>query len=201
MDTAAASQPPSLLRQLRLTTADQHRELDGALNITGPAFDRWAYRRLLEGFYGLHAAWEPRAIAQFASVLPGFYEHRRKLPLLEQDLLSLGASAEEIAALPVCVELAEPTSFSATLGTAYVLEGSTLGGQLLSRHFLSALGVRPDCGGAYFHGYGENTGGMWRDFGQMLETFAALTAIHDEVVEAAKQTFAIVHRWLLERNE
>ena len=189
------------MRQLRFATAAQHRELDGALNTTGPAFDAWAYRRLLEGFYGLHVTWEPRAVAQFASVLPGFYERRRKLPLLHQDLLSLGASADEIAALPVCVELAEPTTFSTTLGTAYVLEGSTLGGHLLSRQFHNALGVRPERGGAYFHGYGENTGGMWREFGQMLESFATLTAIHDEVLKGAKETFAIVHRWLLERDE
>ena len=201
MDTAVSSHPPHLLKQLRLATAQQHRNLDGALNITNPAFDRWAYQELLKGFYGLHAAWEPRATAQFGSVIPGFYDRRRKLHLLEQDLVALGLTRDAITKIPVCEELARPTSFSAALGTAYVLEGSTLGGQILSRHFAKSLGVGPNHGGSYFHGYGDNTGEMWREFGQMMESYAALTAIHEEVLEGAKQTFSIVHRWLLGRDE
>jgi hypothetical protein len=42
---------------------------------------------------------------------------------------------------------------------------------------------------------------MWKEFGQLIENFAALTAIHEEIVSGAKQTFAIVHHWLVERYE
>lgn len=201
MDTAVSSHPPHLLKQLRLATAEQHRNLDGALNIKNPALDRCAYLELLKGFYGLHAAWEPRATAQFNSVIPGFYDRRRKLHLLEQDLMALGLTHDSIAEVPVCEELACLTSFSAALGTAYVLEGSTLGGQILSRHFARSLGIGPNDGGSYFHGYGDKTGEMWREFGQMMESYAALTAIHEEVLEGAKRTFLIVHEWLLGRDE
>ena len=199
--TAAANPPRNLLRQLRIATAEQHRKLDGALNLTSPGFDLWAYRRLLESFWGLHAAWEPRAVAQFSSVMAGFYDARRKLHLIEHDLLNLGHSAEEISALPLCEALARPTSFSETLGTAYVIEGSMLGGQLLSRHFAQTLELRPDRGCSYFAGYGDLTAAMWKDFGQAVASFAALTAIHEEIVSGARKTFTTVHHWLVERHE
>ena len=133
--------------------------------------------------------------------MPGFYDHRRKMPLIEQDLLFLGVSAEQIAALPLCAGLAVSTSFASTLGAAYVLEGSTLGGQILSRHFAESLGLRSDTGAAYLNGYREETGRMWREFVQMLESFAALTAVQDEIVAGAELAFSKVHAWLIEGHD
>ena len=46
----------------------------------------------------------------------------------------------------------------------YVLEGSTLGSQLLAAHFERLLAVRPHEGGTFFSGYGAATGSMWRAF-------------------------------------
>ena len=201
MKTATTNDPRSVLKELRAATAEQHRTLDHALDLTNAAFDLPAYRRLLESFWGLHAVWEPRAVAQFSSVMAGFYDTRRKLHLIEQDLLSLGHTEEEIAQLPQCAELAGPASFSETLGAAYVIEGSMLGGRLLSRHFAQTLDLRPDRGCSYFAGYGARTAAMWKEFGQTIESFAALTAIHEEIVSGARKTFTTVHHWLVERHE
>jgi heme oxygenase (biliverdin-IX-beta and delta-forming) len=198
---SGAGDAASILRRLWIATAEQHRRLDGALDVARVGFDRGSYRTLLEDFYGLHAAWEPWALAQFSSVLPGFYERRQKLHLLRLDLLHLGASEEEIQTLPVCAQIGQTTTFSGTLGAAYVLEGSTLGGQILSRRFSRDLGVSPERGCAYFHGYGANTAAMWREFGQALESFAALIVLDDEILTGAKNTFAAVHEWLVDRHE
>ncbi len=76
----------------------------------------------------------------------------------------------------------------------YVVEGSTLGGQVLSRHFADRLGVSPDRGGGFFHGYGEATGRMWM-------AFAGLAASRPEsetgpAIDAAIATFEALGDWL-----
>jgi len=61
------------------------------------------------------------------------YESRRKLPLLSQDLVALGASAEELDRLPRCQGLPACDEPAAAMGYLYVMEGATLGGQMLLR--------------------------------------------------------------------
>jgi len=50
------------------------------------------------------------------------------------------------------------------VGTLYVVEGSTLGGQLIAKHLAKNLGITPETGGRFFGGYGENTVNFWTDF-------------------------------------
>ena len=50
------------------------------------------------------------------------------------------------------------------VGMLYVIEGSTLGGQLISKHLTKNLGITPETGGRFFGGYGENTSVLWLDF-------------------------------------
>ena len=56
---------------------------------------------------------------------------------------------------------------AAVLGAAYVLEGATLGGQmLLSR--IRRLGFHALHGGVFLNGYGAAHAGMWRGFLELL---------------------------------
>ena len=80
-------------------------------------------------------------------------------------------------------------------GCLYVLEGSTLGSQFISRHVQKILGVTPEGGGRYFHGYGERTGEMWREFGAALTAFAVERETQDRIVENAIATFRRLRGW------
>ena len=44
------------------------------------------------------------------------------------------------------------------LGAMYVMEGSTLGGQLIARHVELVLGLTAGQGNAHFRGHNERTG-------------------------------------------
>jgi heme oxygenase len=50
------------------------------------------------------------------------------------------------------------------IGMLYVIEGSTLGGQLISKHLVNYQGITSETGGCFFGGYGENTTALWTDF-------------------------------------
>ena len=60
---------------------------------------------------------------------------------------------------------------------------------------LRALGVTPEAGGRFFHGYGPRTGEMWQAFRSALAGPAATTESQHEVVAAAAATFRALHRW------
>ncbi len=50
------------------------------------------------------------------------------------------------------------------LGALYVLEGSSLGRQVMLSKLAERLDIRPDWAGHFFSGYGKQTGAMWQAF-------------------------------------
>jgi heme oxygenase len=83
----------------------------------------------------------------------------------------------------------------AALGSLYVMEGSTLGGQVISR----ILDRSPDLIGRvrYFDPYGPRTGAMWRAFRAGLRGRVAAGADRRSIVAAAVQTFELLEDWLI----
>ena len=119
---------------------------------------------------------------------PGIdFVSRQKVWLLEQDLRVLGVPR------PV-VELGRAprprTDPAFAVGCLYVLEGATLGGQIISRH-LATLGIGPANGALFFHGYGSRTGEMWKMFQAQADGYC----VNDDQIESA------VHgaRWTFEQ--
>jgi heme oxygenase len=71
-----------------------------------------------------------------------------------------------------------------------VLEGSSLGAQVISRHYRETLGLSPDHGLRYFTGYGEETGSRWRSFLACLEeNFTTRPESTNEIIESACAAF------------
>ena len=124
------------------------------------------------------------------------FSERRKVGRLEEDLAALGLGAEEQARIPRCLELPELDSIPRVLGCLYVVEGATLGGQVISRHLLANLGITPESGGAFFAGYGAETGPRWKAFGEAITAAAEKFGGEDEIVAGATRTFETLERWL-----
>jgi heme oxygenase len=185
---------PAILELLRDRTRAAHDRAEEALPLLDPSLDAARYRAILAGFWGFHAALEPRlaAVAELRELGLDPAE-RRKLPRLEHDLRTLGTDP---ARLPLADAVPEVEGAAAALGCMYVLEGATLGGRVISRH-LAARGIGPDTGGAFFAGYGDETGEMWKSFSAAIGEYAEA---HPEsiarIVEAADKTFTLLERWL-----
>jgi len=183
---------PLLLQRLKQETLIQHESLERHLNLLRPGISLADYRNLLEGFYGFYSSWERRAIPLLQEALPGFFDERRKTPLLERDLRFLGSNP---AAIESCSALPSADSLSSLLGSLYVLEGATLGGQILTQHFARQLNVFPGRGCSFFFSYGPEVGRCWRSFCQILNSYSSPE--NDMViVKSAIQTFSCLENWL-----
>jgi heme oxygenase len=82
------------------------------------------------------------------------------------------------------------------LGCLYVIEGATLGGQIISKHLLANLGLGPDTGAAFFNGYGAESGHQWQSFRLFLTGNAEAMDQDDEIVFSANDTFKTLGQWL-----
>ena len=181
------AETPTLMMRLRAETRLAHEAIDGALDLESSLASPFAYRELLARFYAFHAGWEPVLAPLIHD--DDFFEPRRKLGLLAADLAHLGLVQEQITALPPQPPATPMTTTSQALGAMYVLEGSTLGGQLISRQVADRLGFGAEDGAAYYNAYGRAVGAMWRAFGQRMSQ-AAPDLDSEAVVAAAETTFA-----------
>ncbi len=127
--------------------------------------------------------------------MPLALDGRRKACLLARDLRALGTSAAEVAALPRFADLPTLETPAEALGCLYVLEGATLGGQVVARLVAGRFGFDRGSGCAFFASYGERVGSMWRELGAALVTFTDTTGDDEAVVRSACATFATFERW------
>ena len=184
---------PSLMIKLKQGIWPLHQQLEQSLDLLNPRFSVADYRRLIAAFWGYYRPLEAQLQAHQAlrEGLPDLAQ-RAKLPLLEADLLALG-HAEAPPRLPVCGDLPVCNTLDQAFGCLYVMEGATLGGQVLCRHFNQSLGLDARNGSAFFVGYGEATGAMWALFGERL---TAANVDETAAISAAGQTFQTLGQWL-----
>lgn len=179
---------PTILERLRRETRELHEAIERDVDIARCLQSRDAYRSLLTRWWGVLAVTEP---AMAAVLDPGLFAHRRKIELLRCDLKRLGLSAADIASIPLC-NAATPRSEAEALGVLYVLEGSTLGGQIIARMAIEALGA--DVPLSFYHPYGRKAGVMWRDCRSALSQ-RATPAAEDIILAWAKNTFEQLSHW------
>ncbi len=180
-----------ILQQLRHDTADLHESLETALPLGAMDLTRERYIRVLQGFRGFFAAWEPVALHAAPADLVEFVVERARTPLLDRDLAALGSSPKR----ELATELPPLTTTARLLGSMYVLEGSRLGGQSMVRGLESRLGLTPQQGLAFFYGFGPQTGSQWKAFCAVVEQRVD-DAQAAEAVASARATFLSVHDWM-----
>ena len=197
---AATAQGIGLLVRLRAETRAEHDAIEHALNLTDGRLTLEGYRQRVEQFYGFYKPLEERMLVREGWISPWLdINERVKTPLLAADLKALGSAPA--AALPLCGNLPGLEGPPECFGCLYVLEGSTLGGQVISRHLREKLNVTPGAGGLFFDGYGHRTGLMWQQFRLALTGFCGITGItditdtQDRVVTAARLTFETLRHW------
>jgi len=184
---------PTIVERLKLETAAEHAAIEGATGVLAPELELREYRAYLERTFAFYLVvqqqlrdWE----AWEALGLPA--TERDQLPLLAEDLVLLGNL--EPASIRACDAPPDFTSTAAAVGGAYVLEGSTLGGRVISRHIQRLFG--PDVARAFLDGYGADTGEQWQTFRAALANFASSREVEDQIVAGAQETFRAFTRWL-----
>lgn len=174
-----------LAARLRAETRTAHDAIEAAVGFEARVANRAAYRRWLERLYGFHRVWEP--LVAEALDEPSFLTPRLKLPLLADDLDRMGVSAPDALPAPDWSPFA---SRGEAIGSLYVVEGSTLGGQVIAKRVRAVLGFKA----VYHASYGRRSAAMWRGFQARLADVAVVE--HDAVVAGADMTFVRLRDWL-----
>lgn len=175
---------------LRDTTRDAHARLEHKLDVAGCWSSRESYSALLIDFLSLYRPLE-RVLAAIIQPSCGLdFAPRRKARLLAADLIDLGHTPAQLAHVPDYTDLPRIASLPEALGTMYVLEGSTLGGQVIFGRIAPALGISKMRGGQFFNAYGCNTAQMWAVFVSVLNRFGSDPDSAPVIVASARAAFA-----------
>lgn len=109
---------------------------------------------------------------------------RKKLPLIEKDLASLSLKNRTAA------HHLEFANENEALGAMYVIEGSTLGGNVIAKQLSKTEGF-DEVTFNFFGCYQENTGPMWKNFKEVLDT-EITEEKYDEVLSGAKKLYTFL---------
>jgi heme oxygenase len=94
-------------------------------------------------------------------------------------------------------DLAPFQSLEEVWGCVYVIEGSTVGGQLIAKALANSLGVTTGHGGSFYSPYGETTALRWQIFRKTLNDAVESQALDlDKMTTAARSTFSSLDRWM-----
>ena len=180
--------PSPILQQLRTGTHAAHAALEAQpfnQAIQAGTISTAATAHFLGRMYGFLLPYEAQ-LRQHHFAPAWEIERRQRAHLIAQDL---GPAA--VAELAICGALPPLDTEAQILGAMYVLEGSTLGGQVIARQ-LAKAGVPLQ---AYFRGNGDATGPLWKSFCQLLSD-AATSDNSPAIVESARLTFQHLDAWL-----
>ena len=180
------------LERLKRETTAAHEAVEHSLPLMDADLDLDRYTACLQRMAGIVGAWEAEATRVAPQSLRPLLDERRRLHLLHKDLHTFGTTPVVAPSRPVLPPMhTEPR----LLGTMYVMEGSTLGGQLIARHLERTLGLAPGVGNSFFRSHAEHTGAMWRAFCGHLR-FAVPESSAGETIEAAQQMFHVFGTWM-----
>jgi heme oxygenase len=186
---------------LRDATHPHHVQLNRHLLLAGliqPNYPLNHYHTLLGTYYQLYALLEER-INVFLKGHPEVfaYDERCKLPWLINDLAFFQIDPLTLPPLsPSAADFLSIETVGQLVGVLYVVEGSTLGGQMISQLLTKNLGFTRDTGSCFFTGYGENTMLFWQRFIAFSDTLTGDNRQCQAAVDAACQTFQLFNQVL-----
>jgi len=146
------------------------------------------YSELLAVFFSYFGGLEQLIQSNLILAKVPDYELRRKASALAADIEVLGGRLPALAtpdSLPLITDHFE------ALGALYVIEGSTLGGQIITGMINKQLEISE--GLSFFEGYGEETVSMWQKFQSVLNQPENLPG--SAVIKAANETFLKFSSW------
>jgi heme oxygenase len=176
--------------RLKSATADLHTEVDSTLNLDKITTSTSAYSEAICILYSVFdCAYKKLSDIDFQPLKIDLSSIERRRDWLVADLHALDTALP--APQPVGFELA---TSGYGFGCLYVLEGSALGGRVISKRVKQTLGLGPATGGAYFHGLGRQTARHWSEFLTTLNMIPANSAMGADAEAGAIATFLAIRQ-------
>jgi heme oxygenase len=198
----ALSNSPSLREKLKIQTKPFHDSIEStalARSLSDGTISISDYSKYLQRLLALHTDIENQL--QHFTEWDEFgidITKRLRSNLLQQDLASLQGHDTDNYSPPV---FNLQWSFPVAVGVLYVLEGSTMGGQVLVQRLSHLCGIDGMPSVRYFNAYGNQTMISWKYYCSFLDDFEShFPESVEEVITAACETFTLMHKVLDEKN-
>lgn len=182
-----------ILERVREETKGAHDRLEAVAlsdRIMEGSLQPEEYKKLLLVHYLVHreleGLLEKRGVREHFPELQ--FDERKKMPLLKKDVEEL-AIAEEKLALPAAGQLPRAEEPYGLLGCMYVMEGATLGGNVIVKSLRKNEHLSGIENFHYFGCYGGDTGRRWKSFLEVLKEKGKEEEAQQQIVEAAKATY------------
>ncbi|WP_419870186.1 biliverdin-producing heme oxygenase [Chryseobacterium sp. CT-SW4] len=174
---------------LKQNTSEFHDAAEKLFNsekIFNKTFSLEDYRKIISTNYLMLLNSEEKIFNSFSGEISEELQldQRRKLHLIEKDVESLSMSSREASH-----DLQVDNRHEA-LGMLYVIEGSTLGGNVIAKQLSKTEGFD----GVTFNFFGcyqENTGSMWKSFKEILDREVA-EENYEHVLTGAKKLYTFL---------
>ena len=189
--------PIELSDRLKLNTLPVHQQLEKALIAKMRSISSAdQYVKLLQFFYSYFSALEDQ-INNYITIdmLPDYFIRRKTKNIIEDIKNFEGVIPEK--APPE--KLPDITNHLQAFGALYVIEGSTLGGKVISKMMESKLDFNNKKGLTFFNGYGNDTETMWQSFKYALNKQSLNETDDNEIINTANLTFTKFNMWLNEK--
>ncbi len=178
---------------LRTETAENHKTLESLMfvnEIMNNSLSIEQYKKLLTVNYIIHQKLENNLANMLDADIAAALEmnSRLKLSALEKDLNYWGIDSLTLPGLDFELYLPQKNT-AEVLGALYVLEGATLGGNVIKRHILANPNFKDQDGGLNYYGvYGEELSTKWKKFVSVLNERVE-EADYERCINSANQTF------------
>jgi len=183
-------------QRLREETKDSHNrveEIGYGKAIMSRTLTLDNYKDLIAKQYVAHKLLEPQIHSN--TELSNNHElqlsNREKISLIIKDLEDLGVNINDI---DTNIENIKLDTTEAALGALYVIEGSTLGGDIIYKALQRNENLQNINSYNYYNCYGENTRVHWKTFSDFILTYADNKEKEDAIVKAAEDTFNLYER-------
>lgn len=179
--------------RLKEQTKNNHDRLEKKLDIFEHLVTVETYTELLKKMYFFYSPLEEN-LKTISKDLPPHY--KVKAPLLKKDLQQLGVDLESLHSQQTPMTL-KCSNGADAFGILYVLEGSTMGGQVIYHHLQKKLGLSAETGASFYFGYGSQTAQLWSVFKNYINNYSVShPAQSDRMLSKADETFVYLEKWL-----
>jgi heme oxygenase (biliverdin-IX-beta and delta-forming) len=177
-----------ILERLRAETRDLHRQTERLVPLMRPGVTVEDYRWFVQKMWGFHAALEP----DLRRVLPAASWGCDKASLLADDARALvdGPTLQRPTQMP------DLQTMDQALGALYVVEGATLGSQVIDQHLSRRLPDVMQKASRYLRCYGSQTRSAWARVCAALGAHAEGGGSPAAMVQSARDTFTALQTWL-----
>jgi heme oxygenase len=182
------------IKYIKDQTHQQHNlleELTWAEKINNHTITKHGLAEVLKAFYVVYRNYEQQAKQA------GFKLEPSRVEVLEQDITRLDAKVPKNESFSTEIRLDSEAKF---MGLRYVMEGQTLGGQVITKNIQESPSINEDI--KFFSIYGKDTMLNWKDFVATFNSYFESKDSHQltEATEVAKLVFKDIYSQLKEMS-